>query len=442
MPVRWIAGVGMLATVGCTAWQPTSHAESPPPLPFIITFWCGPPLHLFDDARAQQIVAAGFDVVGPPCEGLLNPTINRQALDVAARHGLRVWVNDPRLGNGVGDPQAAAVVRDVVADYHDRPALAGYFVADEPEAEDFAGVGAITKQLHAQDPERFAYVNLLPDYVGPERLGAPSYEDYVERFIAAAQPRLLSFDYYPFRVDEDRPSFFTNLATMRTVAERHRLPFMLIVLAMPHGGYRDPTEAELAWQVFHAVAFGARGISYFAYWTPAAVPQANVQRFRLGLIENGKTTRHYFEAQRLNRAVRAFVAQLAGFRSIAVADSTGQFGDRFPLGPIEAIDGGAITAGWFTDDDHRLATMLVNRDYRRAASVTIRLRPGASIPEQFDLETGEWRLGLSKPIDILPGHAALLRWAAPGSGEPRPLLSGPFLIENAPGASDRLGNDG
>ena len=49
---------------------------------------------------------------------------------------------------------------------------------------------------------------------------------------------------------------------------RHDVPFLLIVQAMPHGPYRDPTEAELAWQVHHALAFGARGISYFTYWTP------------------------------------------------------------------------------------------------------------------------------------------------------------------------------
>ena len=55
-------------------------------------------------------------------------------------------------------------------------------------------------------------------------------------------------------------------------------------------------------QVFHALAFGARGISYFACWTPVNVELADVQRFSHGLIERGQPTRHYDEAKRLNRA--------------------------------------------------------------------------------------------------------------------------------------------
>lgn len=382
--------------------------------PFITTFWCGPPLAEFDDARAAEVAAAGFTIVGPPCEGSLDRDANLRALDAAARHGLQVWVKDSRLR--VPAPEETeweGRIAAAVADYRYHPALAGYFVVDEPAASEFEGVAKVVARLHAADPARVAYVNLLPDYVPLEDLGAASYEEYVERFAQEVRPRLLSYDYYPFGREKDRSTFFASLATVRAVALRYDVPFMLIVLAMPHGNYRDPTEAELAWQVFHALAFGARGISYFAYWTPTKGAHAEKMKFRFGLIEGGKPTLHYFQAARLNRELRALAEQLTEHRSIGVADSIGEIGGAFPIGPIEAVDGGAFTAGLFADVRGDLAVLLVNRDYRYGATARLRLRDDAQSPEAFDAAAGRWRAHSNVAFPLPPGGTQLLRWQAP-----------------------------
>jgi len=179
---------------------------------------------------------------------------------------------------------------------------------------------------------------------------------------------------------------------------------------MPHGPYRDPTEAELAWQVFHAMAFGARGISYFAYWTPVNVVSAEDLNFRYGLIENGKPTLHYFQAARLNRAVRAIAAQLAPFRSAGVADSRGEIAPGFPVGPIAGIQGGAVTAGLFADGQGRLAVLLVNRSYRHGVEARLKLRAGEATPEVFDTSGERWRAARVPVFTLAPGGAQLLRW--------------------------------
>jgi hypothetical protein len=245
----------------------------------------------------------------------------------------------------------------------------------------------------------------------------PTYREYVERFITTVRPSLLSYDYYPFEVrNRDRPTFFSNLAVVREHATRQGVPFMLIILAMPHGPYRDPTEAELSWQVFHALAYGARGISYFAYWTPVHVEHADVMKFRTGLIQEGKPTRHYAEATRVNRAVRAIASQLAGYRSIAVGDSLEQVTAALPLGPIAAIEGGAVTVGLFVNASGKLAVLLVNRDYRSSVRVRLRFREDRREPEFFDIETNRWNRVNDGEIRLPPGGAQLLRWRA-GDGE-------------------------
>jgi len=405
-----LGALALAALAGCaTASRPTRSGPWDPRQHFLVTFWCGPPLAQFDDARAAEIAAAGFTVVAPPCSGGFDVVLNQRALEVAERHRLGMWIADYRLHPSViAAPDWPVGIEAAVADYRGHPALAGYFVLDEPPASQFPAVGAVVAALRAADPERLAYVNLLPDYIPPEHLQAASYDAYVEDFIATVQPRLLSYDFYPFGHEKDRSTFFANLAAMRAAALRHDLPFMLIVLATPHGPYRDPTEGELAWQVHHALAYGARGISYFTYWTP---PGDGEWTFRHGLIEDGRPTLHYLQAAQLNHGVRALGDALHGLTSIAVADSLGEMAVPFPIGPIDAIDGGPITAGLFGDGTGKLMVLLVNRDYRAATTATVRVRPGTPAPRAFDADTRQWRDEHAVSFVLPPGGAQLLCWA-------------------------------
>jgi hypothetical protein len=414
---QWLALGLAVAAASCVARHVGRAPQAPwtPAAPFTVTFWCGPPLAEFTDARAAEIAAAGFTLVGSPCEGDINPDLNRRALEVAARHGLRMSVADPRFSrHAVAHPGWESRLAAAVADYRTHPGLGAYFVDDEPTAAEFGAVAAVVGQLRAADPAHPAYVNLLPDFVKPEDLGTDSYEQYLARFVDTVRPQLLSYDYYPFKKDEhgkdrDRPTFFSNLALMREQALRHDLPFMLIVLAMPHARYRDPTEAELRWQVLHALAFGARGISYFAYWTPVHVGGAEQMKFRHGLIEDGAPTVHYFDAARLNRKVLALAAALAPFRTVATATSRDQPVVGFPIGPIESVSGGPVTIGLFSALDGRLAVLVVNSDYRRAITARLHLHAGTPAPEVFDPDTRSWQTAGSA-IALEAGDAALLRW--------------------------------
>lgn len=401
--------------VSCAPVRPgTTHPPSasvPATGDLILTFWCAPPLELLDDRRAAEIVAAGFNVIGPPCEGSREEALNLRVLDVAARHGLRVWVRDPRieLDTATG-PHWRERLAAAVAAYSSHPALAGYFVDDEPTADEFERIAELRRELERLDPGRLAYVNLLPDFVRPAALGTDSYDEYVERYVEIVAPRLLSFDYYPFGKEKDRPTFFRNLETVRRLALKHQVPFLLILLAMPHGPYRDPTEAEIAWQAHHALAFGARGISYFAYWTPVNVNDFSVHKFRYGLLENGLPTLHYHQAARLNRELRALGREMAGLESLIVLDSAGEIAPSPPFGPLQAADGGALTLGFFLDRAGRPWLLLVNRDYRYGAEARLVLAPGAAVPEAFDADLGRWSPAHVSSLRLAPGAARLLRW--------------------------------
>lgn len=412
-PARAVLAL-LLVLPGCVPRRPLPPPMPPlPPRPFFVTCWCGPPLAELTDARAAELAAAGFDVVGPPCEGKITPALTRRALDVAARHGLKMWVNDARVDQYHGlKPDWEAQLADLVADLGAHPAVDGYFIIDEPGRDQFADLGLVVTRLRALDPTRVPYINLLPDYVPPAAWGTRTYAEHVDWYLAEVHPPLLSVDVYPFKESGDRPSYFANLALIRDRARGAGVPWLLIVQAMPHGPYRDPTPAELSWQVFHGLAFGARAISYFTYWTPVQVPGAADWRFRRGLVEHGVATDKLATVRDLNATARAIADQLDGWTSIAVIDSAGGFGDPLPVPPIAALAGGTATVGVFAAPDGTRAALVVNRDYRAAAEIALVTQPGAPVAEAFDPATRQWRAAPDARFTLAAGGAQLVRWSA------------------------------
>jgi hypothetical protein len=210
--------------------------------------------------------------------------------------------------------------------------------------------------------------------------------------MSALSPRLVSYDYYPFLNDSDRPSFFTNMAQVRARALARGVPFMVVLQAMPHGSYRDPTEEEIAWQAFHALAYGARGISYFCYWTPSHGSSAEHWNFRHGLIVEGVPTEHYFHAMRVNRVVAAFGHELTSFRSDSIAEG----------------EGGQITIGLFSRGPTH-AALLVNRSYRAPTTARWSAPHGARVYE-FSVDDRTWKEVRLAELQLPPAGARLVRW--------------------------------
>ena len=99
---------------------------------------------------------------------------------------------------------------------------------------------------------------------------------------------MLSFDHYPFfQPDPDgrfgnisKAGFVANLATVRRAALGASIPFWVAIRVVPipfgvEGGVvaqYDPSEAQLRWQAFTSLAYGAKGIIYFTCEWPLSVP--------------------------------------------------------------------------------------------------------------------------------------------------------------------------
>ncbi len=154
-------------------------------------------------------------------------------------------------------------------------------------------------------------------------------------------------------------------------------------------------------------------------------------QFRRGLIEGGVATDKLAVVRQLNAAARAIATQLDGFTSIAVIDSAGQFGDALPQAPLAAVDGAPATVGLFAAADGTRAALIVNRDYRAPAAITLRPQAGAPAAEVFDPATQRWSLAAESAVTLPAGGAQLLRWRR---SEPRitRISTDPTCTETSP----------
>jgi len=92
-------------------------------------------------------------------------------------------------------------------------------------------------------------------------LGSATYEEHVRLFCETVDPDVLSMDHYPIfhPTGDGRDLYCANLAVMRKYALKRGIPFWNFFNIMPYGPPTDPTEAQVRWQIFTSITYGATG---------------------------------------------------------------------------------------------------------------------------------------------------------------------------------------
>ncbi len=398
-----------------------------PPKTMPISFWCGPPEPYITLEQYRQIAAAGFNIVMPPCDGDITVARNRKILETARAAGLKAVIQDKRIPLSLrGNPTALANLVAVVKEYKRYPALLGYFVTDEPGADAFAGLAEVVAELKRLDPEHIAFVNLLPSYATsdlntvPSQLNTDTYDRYLDRYVTMVKPAVLSWDFYHFMTNGDRPGFFGNLyaAQRVVVSTQPPIPFWQIVLSVQHGPYRALTEAELRFEAMQTLVHGGSGILYFTYWQPndPSFQWSNSIRNRDG------TPGPLYEPV---KHVNAEVKTLAKYIYDSVLVSTFQSGEIPGDGhasagdlPIHVTGPGNLSVGFFRGSGGHVYGLVTNRDYKASVSTKLSLHVGKRDVETLDLATNKWKkIGAVGndgdtvvSLDLGPSGAALVRW--------------------------------
>ncbi|MEJ2193768.1 MAG: hypothetical protein P8X73_02775, partial [Ignavibacteriaceae bacterium] len=160
----------------------------------------------------------------------------------------------------------------------------GWYVWDEPgnnrklctplnlaPNDDNEDINRMSKQIRSDTTfnRKLDYMNLFPSYwdLTPDE---SSYEQYIDTFINSQEfkPRILCFDHYPLLKEKFggfRKDYYSNLKIIRKKSIEHNIPFWMIVLSSGHDDYGNPSFEDISFQVYSALAYGAKGIGYYLY---------------------------------------------------------------------------------------------------------------------------------------------------------------------------------
>jgi|LSQX01.1.fsa_nt_gb hypothetical protein len=379
---------------------------------FEITYWYGPRGEQWNAPDIlKNIKDAGMTLA------LAEEDIesNKARLKDFAEYGLKATVYDFRIGKALEEgADSERLIREFCEDYREYPAFHSIHIIDEPHSSKFKKLAEIVRIIKKVAPDKEAYINLFPNYASPEQLGNETYEEHVNQFVEIVQPPILSYDHYHFLKSNAEPDpeilsslaserekliyldslktcnrggFFANLEIIRKAALKANIPFMLIVLLVEHGGYRNLTRAEIAYEVWQSMAYGSKRVSYFTY----ACPYDPSWNFQNACIDNDtKPTQHWYDVQAINHGLIQVGKQLENTVSSGVfhngkpepeSELTTAFNG---FGGINKAEG-YLTLGFFENGN----LLVANKDYVSAQTVSLVPEKGKKIA-RFDKETGVW----------------------------------------------------
>lgn len=352
-----------------------------------------------DPAALKQMRDCGLTVAG---------FVSPKDLDLCHAAGLKAIVSDERVSGydwkNVDESAARTKVASLVAEVGKHPAVYGYYLIDEPHSSLFPGLAKVSSLVRELAPHQWPYINLFPNYASAAQLGNPTYAEHLDIFISICRPTTLSYDHYALMEDGSlRHGYWQNLEAMRAAARKHDLPFWNMVLTVAHFNYREPTAADLRFQVFTTLAYGGRGLAYFTYVAPP------VGNYRIAPIDQfGNPTTTWYHLQNVNLQVGQLAPTLLQLRS----DDAYHFGSmpEGSHGPaahslVKAVSQGEFLVGDFTHRDGSRYVMIVNKDFTKSSHCAPQFR------------TPPKRLQMVSPYPgQLTDFAGEQAWLAPGQG--------------------------
>lgn len=345
-------------------------------------------------ARYKEMKEAGFDI---SFSFLGSPEDVQKTLDAAHQAGIKIVISCPELKS-----QTEIIVKRFMK----HPALAGYFLRDEPPVEGFADLGNWARKVNAVDPEHFCYVNLFPNYATPAQLGAADYRDYVSRFAKEVPLHFLSFDSYPLTSAEGvYVKWHQNLEIFSDEAKKAGKPFWGFAQSILFDNlHEDPSLATMRVQMFTNLAYGAQGLQYFTYWQPVSP----AEDFRGGPITlDGKRSTVYDHIKTLNQEIKNLSGVFYGSK-VRLLQYTGK---QIPLGtmrltklpePLRLLEtAGKSALVSVLENGNQRFIVIVNMDYKEKMSLTLLgddslkrvLKDGSIVPASVYANTIEVEAG-------------------------------------------------
>jgi len=271
----------------------------------ISIFWPPTPDYITDE-QYKLLADAGVNwVMGAGEETLATVENQAKMLELCAKYGIGMTVSDGNFGRnllGKSEEQVAAYV----SRYKNVPGAYGFYILDEPlNPNEFLDAYVNLKKAA---PEAYMHLNFLPDGAyGSSEIYEAQMNDWCRLTAAAGYPLdYLMFDRYPFPLQAgamDRAGFFQNTRSCYEVGLKNGVKTgMYIQTVCQEVAFRRPTDSEIRYEMYAALAFGYKQLSFFTWFTPVN----RSEPFRDGIIAaDGTPNAHYETVKTINHEILA-----------------------------------------------------------------------------------------------------------------------------------------
>lgn len=246
---------------------------------------------------------------------------DKDELDWCEKYGLKGIVYRPELDGLIQEPKNTAIAEKLAAtaaSLKEHKAFYAMQYSDEPSVKVLPGFTTAYSTLKKAIPGCYVFSCLFPSWSQPYQHGAENYEEYIETYCKLFKQYdtpVLVYDNYRNKdirlgQTDQIASFLENLDTVRRITQKYEMPFWCTVLGAAHDAYPEPTAADLDFQVFSSLAYGAKGIGYF---TTVCHQNNNFQGGPFNFL--GDKTPTYWNMRELNFRVRKLAPVLNTLQS-------------------------------------------------------------------------------------------------------------------------------
>ncbi|MCH5235257.1 MAG: beta-galactosidase [Muribaculaceae bacterium] len=278
--------------------------------------------------------------------------------------------------------------RDIfIKAFKDVQNFGGWKFKDEPSFESLKELQSQYHAMYEADPSDLIYINMA-GVVGNYFTGPyPTLYEYLEYFQKMFNPEVWSYDFYPILIRNgnlivEYETFYSALEAFSAISRKTGKPFWAYCESMAYkaSSYSRPAanEAYLRFEAFSALAYGAQGIVYWTYGQRTPQPTEQYQSALVNL--NGKKSRAWFAAQKVNKEIKKFNDVFYRCNVLEVRHTgdkiykntkklSGEFG---PFKMIRSGDAGVLVS--FIENKGSKYIILVSRDVFNKQKITLELK--------------------------------------------------------------------
>lgn len=357
-------------------------------------FWPPTPDYI-NDEQYRLMSDAGINwVLGAGEETLATPANQKKMLELCDRYGMHLILQDGSFGGSLPGKSASAIAR-AVERYKDYQSLGGFYILDEP----YNANGFVDSYLNLKKafPNGYMHLNFLPSgSYGSIELYKAQMNDWCRLCAAGGYPvDYLIYDRYPFGLQPgsmDRNGFYQNLRAVHDVGLENGVRTGTYIQTVCQSvAFRRPTAAEIRYEMYSALAFGFKQLSFFTWFTPVN----RNEPFQDGIIAaNGVPNAHYEDIKTINHEILAIGSILAKCDATKIylnGESWGQpsVPDGFFAQPLDKRAKYTVSLLRHKETG-RNYLMLVNNDFSKETDIRLALDASVSGIAEVSRDDGHY----------------------------------------------------